>query len=69
METLTVRVIVVLAPEARGPGLVHVTSCKAAEHVQPGPTPETNANPVGNVSVTTMGPLVGPLPMFVTVIV
>lgn len=50
--TATVKLIVELAPEAKGLGLVQVTVCPAAEQVQPVPVPDTNVKPVGKVSVT-----------------
>src|SRR5262249_10259110 len=48
--------------------LVQVTTCPDAEQFQPPPLLDTNPNPTGSVSVTVMGPVVGVLPTFQTVI-
>lgn len=50
--TATVKLIVELAPEAKGLEFVQVTVCPEAEQVQPVPVPDTNVKPVGKVSVT-----------------
>src|SRR5215472_14075805 len=59
--TATIKGIVAAeAPGAIGPGLVQVTVCAAAPHVQPAAEAETYENCAGKVSVTVMVPPVGP---------
>src|SRR5215467_5045885 len=65
--TLTVRVIVLLPFAPMGPAFVQVTTCTAAVQLHPVPTPDTNPNPAGNVSVTVIAPVVGAVPTLVTV--
>src|SRR5438067_270527 len=52
--TATVRVMLLVAPEARGPGFVQVTTWPLALQVQPSPVAETNVRPAGSVSVSVM---------------
>src|SRR5215470_417588 len=65
--TLTVRVIVLLPFAPMGPAFVQVTTCTAAVQLHPVPTPDTNPNPAGSVSETVIAPVVGPVPLLVTV--
>ena len=68
--TLTVNVIDPAAvPAPSGPAFVQVTTCTAAVQLHPVPTPDTNPNPVGNVSVTVIAPVVAPFPILLTAIV
>lgn len=69
--TETVRVTVLLPPAAAsaGPEYVHVTACPAAAHVQFAPEPETKVSTAGKLSVTVTLPVVGPVPVFVTLMV
>src|SRR4051794_37761827 len=62
--TPTVSVIgfALVPPAAMTALLVHVTTCAAAEQVQPVPVPDTNARPVGSVSLTVIVPEVGAVP-------
>ena len=64
--TVSVIVLALGAPRPIGPALVQVTACPLAVHAQPVPTKEVNDSPVGNVSTTVM-PVAGPVPLFVTV--
>src|SRR5438132_1015406 len=59
--TLTVSVIVLVAPAARGPALVQVTTWTAAEQLQPVPVPDTKPKPVGRISSTVLAPNVPPV--------
>src|SRR5947209_1350610 len=65
--TATLSVIDELALDASGPGLVQVTTPLLAEQLQPVPPAERKHSPVGNVSVTVIGPVVGPAPLLATV--
>src|SRR6266849_8277740 len=64
---LTVSVMTLTPAGASGPGFVQVTTWPAAPQVQPVPVPETNARPVGSVSVTVIVAVVAAVPPFVTV--
>jgi hypothetical protein len=68
--TATVKVMFPAAPAAAiGPGLVQVTTCTIAAHVQFVPVPETNVVPAGSVSVTVIVPVVAAAPVLPTAIV
>ena len=66
--TPTVRVMLLLALIASGPGLVQVTVWPTAEQDHPLPMPETKLKPVGSVSVTVIVPDALAEPTLVTVI-
>jgi len=55
-----------VAPFAIAVVVVHVTTWPTALHVQPVPVAEANDNPVGNVSTYVSVPVVGEVPLFVT---
>jgi hypothetical protein len=57
------------APAAMEVVLVQVTVCPAELHVQPVPLAALNVRPVGSVSVTVTVPVVGDVPVLLTVIV
>jgi hypothetical protein len=66
----TVRVIgVPAAAAAIAVVLVQVTVCPAELHVQPVPLAALNVRPVGSVSITETVPVVGDVPVLLTVIV
>ena len=69
--TETVRVTVLLPPAAASaePEYVHVTACPVAVHDQFAPEPETKLRTAGRLSVTVTLPVVGPVPVFVTLMV
>ena len=64
--TATVKLIVEVAPDAKGLGLVQVTVCPDAEQLQFVPVPETKLSPVGKASVTVSGPAAVDSPLLVT---
>jgi len=55
-----------VAPLAIGVVVVHVTTWPEALHVQPVPVAEANVKPVGSVSVSVRVPVVGDVPLLVT---
>lgn len=71
-EAVSVNELLPPAAASAAPVYVHVTTCAfcaPATQAQPAPVLETKLRPAGNVSVTTMFPLVGPVPVFVALIV
>jgi hypothetical protein len=66
-DTLTVKEIVLLSAGASTALLVQVAVDPLAAQLQPAPLAETKPKPVGNGSVTVMGPTVLPAPTLLTV--
>ena len=61
-------VITTLSPAASGPAPFAVTTPASWPTVKPGAAAETNDSPAGSVSTTAIAPVVGPVPVLVTVI-
>jgi hypothetical protein len=61
-------VITTLSPAASGPAPLAVTMPANSPTVKPGAVAETNDSPAGSVSTTAIAPVVGPVPVLVTVI-
>jgi len=72
IDTVIVNVLLPPPAASAGPEYVHVTTCAfcaPAEQAQLAPALETKIRPVGKVSVTVIAPVVGAVPLFVSVIV
>ena len=57
----------VLAPGAIDATWIAVTTCPVTLKLHPLPEPDTNVSPAGKVSLTVVAPVVGALPMLLTV--
>ncbi len=66
-STSTTTVMTVDSPTPSPDSDRHVTACPTLEHVQPSPAADTNASPVGGVSVTVSRPSSRVGPEFATV--